>query len=54
MLRAQPRHTISISGQFIRSAIKPLKTIAVQGTVSDDYCVASTPKHFKVVFDPDA
>lgn len=44
----------SISGQFIHSAITPLKTIVVQGTVSDDYCVAATPKHFKLVFDPDA
>jgi hypothetical protein len=44
----------SISGQFVRGTIKPLKTIAVQGTVSDNYCVASTAKHFKLVYDPAA
>jgi hypothetical protein len=44
----------SISGQFVRGTIKPLKTIAVQGTVSDSYCVASTAKHFKLVYDPGA
>jgi hypothetical protein len=44
----------TISGQFAPGTFKPLKTIAVQGTVSDDYCTASTTKHFKLVFDPDA
>jgi hypothetical protein len=44
----------TISGQFIHGTIKPLKTIAVTGAVSDNYCVASTAKHFKLVYDPGA
>ena len=41
----------SISGQFTRGKIKPLKTIAVRGTVTSDYCTAKTPTAFKLTYD---
>lgn len=44
----------AISGTFTRGTLKPLKTIAVRGRVSSDYCTAATPKTFKLVFDPGA
>ena len=42
----------AISGQFNHGTIKPLKTIAVRGKVSSDYCTAKTPGTFKLVLDP--
>jgi hypothetical protein len=41
----------SVSGQFTRGKIKPLKTIAVRGTVTSDYCTAKTPTAFKLIYD---
>jgi hypothetical protein len=42
----------AINGQLVHGTIKPLKTVAIRGTVSSNYCVASTPKQYKLVFDP--
>ena len=42
----------SISGRFVKGTVKPLKTIAVRGRVSSDYCTAATPEQYKLVFDP--